>query len=44
MENDITMQEFKTAFVKWNEQTTTSTSGQHLGHYKWLLSSDHCDN
>jgi hypothetical protein len=33
----ITFEEFKSGLIKWNEKTTTSPSGQHLGHYKVLL-------
>jgi Reverse transcriptase (RNA-dependent DNA polymerase) len=35
--NNITFEEFKKALSKWNEWTTTSPSGCHLGHYKLLL-------
>ena len=28
------------AFKKWNESTTTSPSGLHLGHYKALIAPD----
>jgi hypothetical protein len=34
--NETTYEEFREAFVIWNERTTTSPSGQHLGHYKIL--------
>jgi hypothetical protein len=33
---DITFEEFKNGLIKWNERTTTSPSGRHLGHYKIL--------
>jgi hypothetical protein len=33
----ISFQVFWDGFKKWNERTTTSPSGQHLGHYKFLL-------
>jgi hypothetical protein len=33
---EITFEEFKQAFINWNEKTTTSPSGRHLGHYKLL--------
>jgi hypothetical protein len=33
----ITLQEFNKALRKWNEATSTSPSGRHLGHYKVLL-------
>jgi Reverse transcriptase (RNA-dependent DNA polymerase) len=36
MPNDITFEEFKAALIRWNERTTTSPSGRHLGHYKLL--------
>jgi hypothetical protein len=42
-DNDISFQEFFTAFKKWNENTSTSPSGRHLGHYKCLLRPDYCD-
>jgi hypothetical protein len=42
-DNVITFSEFKQAFSKWNEGTSTSPSGRHLGHYKCLLRQDHCD-
>jgi hypothetical protein len=35
--NDITFDEFKQALMKWNERTTTSPSGRHLGHSKLVL-------
>jgi hypothetical protein len=34
--DDITFDEFVAGLVKWNERTTTSPSGRHLGHYKLL--------
>jgi hypothetical protein len=34
--NDITIEEFQHALIKWNDKTTTSPSGRHLGHYKLL--------
>jgi hypothetical protein len=34
---DISFEEFCKAMEKWNERTTTSPSGRHLGHYKVLL-------
>jgi hypothetical protein len=33
----ITFEELYSAMNKWNERTTTSPSGRHLGHYKILL-------
>jgi hypothetical protein len=42
-ESSITFNEFKATFAKWNEKTTTSPSGRHLGHYKCLLRPDNCD-
>jgi hypothetical protein len=35
--HDITFEEFCLAMQRWNERTTTSPSGRHLGHYKILL-------
>jgi hypothetical protein len=32
----ITFEEFVKGMIKWNERTTTSPSGQHLGHFKVL--------
>lgn len=43
-EDHISFEEFKKALRQWNENTSTSPSGQHLGHYKCLLDVDHCDN
>jgi hypothetical protein len=37
IEDTITFQEFCKCLSKWNERTTTSPSGRHLGHYKILL-------
>jgi hypothetical protein len=34
----VTSTDFKSFFNKWNENTSTSPSGKHLGHYKALLS------
>jgi hypothetical protein len=34
----VTTQDYKTFFKKWDENTSTSPSGKHLGHYKALLS------
>jgi hypothetical protein len=34
--SEISYSEFVNAFIKWNEKTTTSPSGRHLGHYKLL--------
>jgi hypothetical protein len=33
---EISLEEFRSALDKWNEKTTTSPSGRHLGHYKLL--------
>jgi hypothetical protein len=30
--------DYKTFFKKWDESTSTSPSGKHLGHYKALIS------
>jgi hypothetical protein len=32
----ITLDEFVKGMIRWNERTTTSPSGRHLGHYKVL--------
>ena len=32
------------AFTKWEERTTTSSLGRHLGHYKALIVSDGEEN
>jgi hypothetical protein len=37
IEEDITFEEFVGALNKWNEKTTTSPSGRHLGHYRLLI-------
>lgn len=44
MSDNITHDEFWKAFKIWDEQTTTSPSGRHLGHYKSLLISDGNDD
>jgi hypothetical protein len=36
IDSDITFEEMVSGYVKWNERTTTSPSGRHLGHYKIL--------
>ena len=36
--NKLTYNEFKGKMNVWSEQTTTSPSGCHLGHYKALFS------
>ena len=33
----LSANDFKQIFSKWNEKTTTSPSGHHLGHYKAVL-------
>lgn len=38
--DDITTEEFINAFKHWRENTSTSPSGRHLGHYKCLLVND----
>ena len=35
--NKLTYNEFKGKMKVWSEQTTTSPSGRHLGHYKALF-------
>ena len=42
-DDHISFEDFKKALRKWNENTSTSPSGRHLGHYKCLLDTDHCD-
>jgi Reverse transcriptase (RNA-dependent DNA polymerase) len=37
LREDITYEEYIRGFEKWNERTTTSPSGRHLGHYKLLI-------
>ena len=34
---DISLEEFMSGLRKWREETVTSPSGRHLGHYKALL-------
>jgi hypothetical protein len=34
--DEITFEEFLSAINTWNEKTTTSPSGRHLGHYKLM--------
>ena len=34
---EITHQDFRKAFRKWKERTSSSPSGRHLGHYKAIL-------
>ena len=34
----VTMEQFASKFKTWRENTSTSPSGQHLGHYKSLFS------
>jgi hypothetical protein len=43
-QEDITFDEFKAAFINWKENTTTSPSGRHLGHYKLLTRLPVLDN
>ena len=40
VKNKISLDEMIYAFTKCKEQTTTSSSGRHLGHYKVLTVSD----
>jgi hypothetical protein len=39
----ITEEEFISKFKSWNERTSTSPSGLHLGHYKALVSRNDAD-
>jgi Reverse transcriptase (RNA-dependent DNA polymerase) len=34
---NLSFEEFRAALHNWNEKTSTSPSGRHLGHYKCLL-------
>lgn len=43
LEDIFTIEEFRTAFKKWDESTSTSSFSRHLGHYKSLLVAD-CQN
>ena len=40
----VTSGNFKSFCAKWKENTSTSPSGKHLGHYKALLSPAFMDN
>ncbi len=40
LDTEISIQEFKEAFAKWKESTTTSPSQRHLGHYRSLMAPD----
>jgi exonuclease III len=40
---EITVNEFEAHFHTWDERTTTSPSGIHLGHYKALLQPNNAD-
>jgi hypothetical protein len=39
----ISFEDFVSSFLHWNEHTSTSPSGHHLGIYKSLLTA-HCDS
>jgi hypothetical protein len=39
----VTFDDFITSFLHWNEKTSTSPSGRHLGLYKSLVTA-HCDS
>ena len=41
---NISYKEFTNGFKKWRENTSTSPSGRHLGHYKALLRAEIKDN
>lgn len=41
---NISYKEFTTGFKKWRENTSTSPSGRHLGHYKALLRAEMKDD
>ena len=38
----ITEEDVKFGFGKWEESTSTSPSGRHLGHYKAIIQDKHC--
>jgi hypothetical protein len=40
IDDDLSINDFTDGFKKWSEDTTTSPSGRHLGHYKCLLVPD----
>ena len=40
---DLTEEEFISKFRSWNERTSTSPSGLHLGHYKALVARNDAD-
>ena len=40
--NKLTCNKFRGKMLAWVEQTTTSPSGRHLGHYKALFSTIDC--
>jgi hypothetical protein len=40
IDDDLSLAEFIKGFKKWSEETSTSPSGRHLGHYKCLLIPD----
>jgi len=40
----ITEEDFSSKFKSWNERTSTSPSGIHLGHYKALVSRNDADH
>jgi hypothetical protein len=37
IDSTLSFEDFKSGLHSWDEQTTTSPSGRHLGHYKVLL-------
>jgi hypothetical protein len=39
----VSFDNFVTSFLKWNENTSTSPSGRHLGLYNSLVTA-HCDS
>lgn len=43
IDDDISCDAFWRGFQKWDEQTSTSPSGRHLGHYKALMMADGAD-
>jgi hypothetical protein len=36
IDQDISFDEFRAALDTWSKKTTTSPSGQHLGHHKLM--------
>ncbi len=43
IDDDITFKEIQKGFRSWSDDTSTSSSGRHLGHYRCLLIPDPID-